>query len=147
MGIPIGYGVVKTDTSRGDRQLARAHANLAICKRLTDALYDYLTEEARAHIEEVNHEKTQTVDTFTPSMEHLDQACKRRDYIQQQLDVMSEQADKLDKEMGTKAGGAVGMLRASMIMPLEMQLKDAEEWVSNIQRQMEAAAHAPQADS
>lgn len=147
----LGYAAiapVNPNTDRGNRELARAQANLVICKRLTDALYDYLTEAAQSMIEEITYEKTQAVDTFTPSMENLDQACKRRDYIQQQLDATRDQADRLEQSLQDSGmnhmTGYVGMLRTTMIMPLEVQLKDAEEWVSNIQRQMEAAAHAAQ---
>lgn len=125
-----------------DKRRVRARRELETYKRLADALYDWLAEPVLQDLEDTDTEEREYMavsSVFVPTIEHLHQACSRRDAIQQQLDAMNEQADNLEKQIGGKADGMVGMLRASLIMPLEMQLKDAEEWVSNIQRQMESA--------
>lgn len=108
----------------------------AVVKRLTDALYEYLTLDC------TEYERAASLATprmaFVPrSMpdpaEQLAKAVENRDRTQERLQAMRRQLEDVPEVMRT----AVEM---TMIGPLEDTLRGQEDWISELQKQIESKA-------
>jgi len=101
----------------------------AVIRKLTNAIYNYLT----LHLDDL--EKT-FKDSPNASIDETEMLVKAQDVantLQAQIDAMSEACQKMPESIAP-------MFQASMVLPLKVQLESQQDWISKIQKNLEASA-------
>ena len=103
----------------------------AVVRRLTDAIYDFLTLD----VEEYERATKAGVIYSPPKRpdfaEQLAQAVEQRDQLQEHIVEMRRKLEDVPDVMRTG-------IEMAMIDPIVQRLQDAERWIFEIQKQIEA---------
>ena len=102
-----------------------AERRIVVVKKMTDALFEYLTFDYQLAIDSFN-------DPVKTKTETLISAIKQRDSLQTQLDQAQELADKMKLPEGL---GDMAMF--ALTGGLRQQLEAQNEWISQIQAELE----------
>ena len=134
MGGPMGYiaGGGQVFGLQAERHLKICKERIEGVRRLTDALFDYLTFHERMSVATADEKPP---DLYKPSLEDFNRAQENREAIQSQVQMLEEQIEKLEKSGNEELSA---MMRAGGLFPLQMQLKSADEWLAQLQTAMES---------
>lgn len=129
--MPVSYMNVPADP----RMKELAEQRVATARKLTDALFEWLSFSDRLTIDTFDipvPSSSSTLYRNTYTTEDLIGAVKRRDATQAQIDSIRESLnDESVPEM------QVRIIEATIVAPLQAQLDSQNEWISNMQREIE----------
>lgn len=112
------------------REKEVAEREIEVTRKLTDALFEYLSFSPRTDIENLESQSTPPKTCFTT--ESLIDAVKHRDATQSQLDQYEEIIQNTNMPKGI-----MEIATMAFMAPLKAQLEQQNEWVSRIQKELE----------
>ena len=125
----MGYAFLKVSPIEKAVQKKILEDRLAVAKRLTDAVFDYLTFDVKLALDSQDIEPPPPYQ-YRYTLDDLNSACKSRDVLQHQIEQMETAIQAAPKEVSD-------VLRAYLFPPIEAQIAACEHQISEIQRSIE----------